>query len=285
MTRPEARCPLRFPTVRVLAAIGVAILAGCGGDAPPETPLVPAGAEEVARLEQEISHLRREHQADLAAQAARLERSFLEQTVEEQKELQQRVVRAEDAREILESVLAERDRELATLRETVRNPEPVAVAEVPTPSPEESSTARVSVFRPPPIPADRRSGSPGFPLRIYDLAGRRTVSGKHTNIRFVTAPETTGGGGRDASGKVRIAEPYEVDEYTYEVAFSVENLTPRAQTFSMRAGGVSRTVYLDAGETRTNVSVAAMMGAPLIITKDTHRRRFVVPASEPGDPE
>lgn len=269
----------------VIGLLAAAVwLSGCGGDEAPQATVSP-DAERVAQLQREINLLKREHQADLAAQAARLERSFLEQTVEEQKELQQRVVRAEDAREILESVLAERDRELATLRETVRNPEPAAVAEVPTPSPEESSTARVSVFRPPPIPADRRSGSPGFPLRIYDLAGRRTVSGKHTNIRFVTAPETTGGGGRDASGKVRIAEPYEVDEYTYEVAFSVENLTPRAQTFSMRAGGVSRTVYLDAGETRTNVSVAAMMGAPLIITKDTHRRRFVVPASEPGDPE
>ena len=123
----------------------------------------------------------------------------------------------------------------------------------------------------------------GFPLAVFDVVGRQAVSGSHTSMRFTT--KELAGPGLDFPRKVRTQESYEVDEYTYEVAFSAENLTDRALTFSMRAGSLSRTAHLEARETRTNLTISAMMGAPLIITTEAHRRSFPVePVSPvPGD--
>lgn len=265
----------RRPCILLSGVACLLIIAGCGreqaveGEAPDDPPT--AGV--VEQTERAMARLEREHEADLAAQAARLERMYREQHEAKLSELQGQVREARVTTEKLEAELAKRGLEVAALRRERQETPPV------TPPP--PTTARVSVFTPPTPSLSRGPTSSVFPLRIYDVTGRKAVSGKHTTLRFTTTEELTSSG-LDLPRKVRTPEAYEVDEYTYEVAFSAENLTRRPQTFSMRAGSLSRTAHLDAGETRTNLSTTAMMGAPLIITTGSHRMRFPIPAPVPA---
>ena len=103
------------------------------------------------------------------------------------------------------------------------------------------------------------AAEPEFPFRVSNVAGRQVVSGLHPSLRFVDSDETY----RDGLGQlrnVRVAQRVEVEDYTYEVAFTIENLTREPKTFSMRAGSLSRTAYLGPGQVRTNLSITAAIG-------------------------
>lgn len=248
------------------------LIAGCSEhpDAPGPTAQQEGGdgAVQLREAEATIALLKREHEADLAAQAFRLERELRAESAATLDEANGRLDEARRAIADLEEVVARQEAEIQTLRRRIEE----QPASPPVP-------ARVSVFEPPRPPP---SGSVDFPLRVFDVRGRNALAGSHASLRFVTTDETY----RDRFGQVRSvreAEDVEMPEYRYEVAFSVENLTDRPQTFSIRAGGVSRTAHLQPHAVSTNLSINAAIGAPLVLTTESHRRRFDVTPPPPSE--
>ena len=254
-------CPRNTVILFCLALLAV----GCGERPAAPPAAVPSGGEDAAarlrEAEAAIARLKREHEADLAAQAFRLEREIRAEFAAALEEAEGRI--ADERRTVgeLERTVARQEAEIRTLQRRAEEPP------VPPPVP-----ARVSVFEPPRPPVD---GAVDFPLRVFAVQGRNALAGSHASMRFVTTDETY----RDRFGQVRSAREaaeVEMPEYRYEVAFSVENLSDRPQTFSMRAGSVSRTVHLQPHAVHTTLSINAAIGAPLVITTESHRRRFEV---------
>ncbi len=114
-----------------------------------------------------------------------------------------------------------------------------------------------------------------FPLRVFEVRGRKVVTGSHTSVRYVETGEVY----RDSfSDKQKKVEPREekVDEYGYQAAFSAENLTRTDKTIEVSAGGPAKTFVIAAGATATNLSVDSSMGAELSVAAGGMNRRFPV---------
>lgn len=101
-----------------------------------------------------------------------------------------------------------------------------------------------------------------FPVRVTELQGRKVVTGTHTVKEFVPSEETY----TDKFGRVRqqgswIDKP--VNQYGYEIVFTMVNNTDRDVQLTARAGLTSETMTLGPGETRMDAKLVAARGSGL----------------------
>lgn len=114
-----------------------------------------------------------------------------------------------------------------------------------------------------------------FPLRISGVSGRKTIVGTHKTTRIIDSAETY----KDAFGRklpVRKEVQEDINEYAHEVVFSVQNLTRTEKTLSYTAGGLTRSLTVQPGETVNDVVVRSSIGADLHIEVGGQLRNFPV---------
>ena len=112
-----------------------------------------------------------------------------------------------------------------------------------------------------------------FPIRVSEVAGQKVVAGKHVTTRYVPGSKPVGDefGSRDYEAKET-----EVDEYAYQVACTLQNLTRTPKEVALSAGESTEKLTLEPGQTRTNVSVIASRGADLSVMVGGYARRYPV---------
>lgn len=239
------------------------LLAGCS----PGPEQGPSEAElnsaRITQLEQKLAGL--EVKAD--RQSAQLDQT-VRQNAKDQSEsavdLKNRMASVEERETSVEAALRELKAEVVKLRES-------------------QAQAPVTAYAPP-APADDFITPPGedlFPVRVFDVAGRKVVTGKHKSTQEVETGDTY----RDQFGeKIAVMETTEVEvnEYGYQVVFSAENLTKTPKKLSAGAGTAEQNFALAAGETQTNLTVDSAVGADLSVTVAGQTRRW--PVSYAGTP-
>jgi len=128
-----------------------------------------------------------------------------------------------------------------------------------------------------------------FPVRVFDIVGEQVVTGTRVQPRFVETDEIF----KDEYGNEQVRMRVEneiVNEYGYQVTFSLENLTDQDRIVSVRAGRLTRAVTVRAGETVNDVAVDAAKGSGLMVMVGGKSRRYEVtyadeePEAEPGQP-
>lgn len=112
-----------------------------------------------------------------------------------------------------------------------------------------------------------------FPLRVTEVAGGKVVAATHTTAQYV--PDKLPAREEFGTANYTIKET-EVEDYVYEVSCTLENLTRTAKDVVISAGESAQRLSLQPGETRTNVSVIAAMGADLSVAVGGYSRRFPV---------
>jgi hypothetical protein len=256
---------MRTPTAALILALA---LAGCSRGGEPPDPRIEQQQAEVQALQKKVADLERSQGAQIADTAKttteRLDR--LDDASQRRVNEQRRLI------EELQERIAIAERKITVL-ETATPPAPVAA---PAPR-EEPKTPKVSVYSAPdPVledfiepPTDR------FPLRVFDVASRKVVTGTHTSTRHVQTDEIV----KDEYGSKgpRIErKDVEVNEYAYQVVFSARNLTKTPKALIARAGGDPVTQMVPAGATVTNVAVGSVMGADLWVSAGAESRSFAV---------
>jgi hypothetical protein len=155
-----------------------------------------------------------------------------------------------------------RDRASALERELAQLKEQAAAAPPPAKLPEQE------VVRPTPPTAS-------FPVRVYDVAGVRIVTGAHTVQRLIETDEVY----RDEFGnrrkRVRPVEQV-VEEYGYRVTFSVENLTAQPQMIEVRAGVSTQEFIVRPNSVLADQSVVSARGSALMVMVGGKTQRFPV---------
>ena len=114
-----------------------------------------------------------------------------------------------------------------------------------------------------------------FPVRVFGVEGLKVVTGTHTTVRPVETTETV----KDVFGepvKQTRTESILVDDYGYQVSFSVENPTSSPVEISASAGAKTTTFIVPEGQTLNSLAVDSAMGADLTIAVGSHSRRFSV---------
>lgn len=103
-----------------------------------------------------------------------------------------------------------------------------------------------------------------FPVRVFDVQGKKVVTGSHVSSRFVETPDEY----TDEMGNKTHVKQQEVtiDEYGYQAAFALQNLTRTVKKVSVEAGMSTKEFTLQPGETATNLAVDSAMGVGLRVS-------------------
>jgi hypothetical protein len=216
---------------------------------------------QINRLEAELRN--RENQQAREMDFARGELRQKEIEFQRQRDETQQLLRMKDER------IAVLERQLADSREAVRPPVVEPPVGIPV-RPAEREVRPAAASRPAEIRAS-------FPLRVFDVEGRKAVTGTHTTYRTVETGQTF----RDEYGNRKPALSVQEDlqnQYGYQAVFSVENLTAEAQTMTVRAGLITRHFTVPPGAVLTNLSVNAARGGGLQVAvggrTQTHPVRY-----------
>ncbi len=135
------------------------------------------------------------------------------------------------------------------------------------PAPVVSSQSQESDFIQPP--------QDPFPVRVFDVAGKKVKTGSHTSTRTVETDEIY----RDSFGnksKRLVQQEYNVDEFGYRIFFSLQNLTRTDKEVSCDAGSSAQRITLPAEGITTNAFVDAALGANLSVRVGGYSRDFPV---------
>lgn len=238
---------------RFLGALFVALTAGCGArdaqEAPdPNAPRFEQVERRVGQLEGTLAQhaASAEKKTDDTARAAKAELSDLEA----------RHAGSVRRIEALEAAVRDLSAELRAVKQ-----QPAAATPAPAPA---AATA--------PAPA-----TPDFfPVSISDVTGRTVVTGTHLTTRDIETDEIY----RDEYGKRAKrtrSEVVEANQYGYQAAFTVENLTDGPVELTVSAGGAPRTVSIPARETLPEVTVDWTPGSALTVTAGGRRERIRIP--------
>lgn len=236
---------------RIIGAALLALAVGCGVREAHETPAPDAARFErvekrVRELEESISRhaARAEQKTDDAARAAKADLNDLEAR------------HAGSIRRIesLESAVKNLSAELKTLKR-----QPLTAAAAPVAEPQ---SARL----PPEF----------FPVSVSGVTGRTFVTGTHLTTQDVETDEVY----RDEFGnraKRTRSEVVEANQYGYQAAFSVENLTDEPVEVTVGAGALPRTLSVPPRGAARDVTVDWIPGSSLSVTAGGRKERFKVP--------
>ncbi len=257
---------------RIGAIALAALLAGCSGGGDPLGGRIEQQQAEIETLQRKLAEMEKSAAGQLADAAKthgeRMDR--LEESSQRRVNEQRRLI------DVLKERVAAAELRLATLE--------TAAPQAPAPAPqatERPKTPRVSIYSAPdPVMEDFIEPPVGakpdrFPIRVFDVASRKVVTGTHSSTKHFQTDEIV----KDEYGMKgpRIErKEVEVNEYAYQIAFSVQNLTKTAKSVSARAGGDAVTQVVPPGETLTNVAVGAVMGSDLWISAGGESRSFAV---------
>ena len=229
-------------------------------------------ADETALLTQRLARLEaRLSDAESArlAQQAQLAQKLEGQMAENRRTIDQLTIQlSETQRQLgdLESMLQKAQSELRELRKQTRQNQSLAPQ-----APILSETAAAA-------PA-RTTAADAFPALVEAISGQKVVTGTHTSTRMTPTDKWE----RDAMGnKVRVMkqEVFDVNEYNYQVGFSVKNLTATPQDLYVSAGSSVNRISLQPGEIITNAAVPSAMGADLSVRAGSATRRYPVAYKE-----
>lgn len=233
-----------------LAAALLLSISGCTGKNA-ELPSAPdPNAAIIAEIKRQMSELERNSADELTTLKSTLDK-LSKESRSTANDLQQQILLKDQRVAGLETRIQQLQSETLNLKQAQRTKEP-----------------GTSVI-PPPLEADP------FPIRIFGVEGLKIVTGNHTTVRQVETDETS----KDVFGnkvKKTRAESVQVDDYGYQVSFSVENPTAAPVEISVSAGANTDTIVVPASQVLKGLTVGSAMGADLMVMVGSHARRFSV---------
>lgn len=224
------------------------LLAGCGGEKGAPTELQEKDAQ-LRRMQERLVEVQQAQSSEinsLQRQLTEARRDLGDESEQQTKLVQLLRNQVETLREENRKLLLENSR----LAKNTAPPEPP---------------------KPPATPAFKRLNAAvtraaevktSFPVRVTDLQGRKVVTGTHTVKEFVPSEETY----KDKFGRVRQEGKWEdktVNQYGYEIVFSMVNETDDKLQLTARAGMASESMTLGPRETRINSRLVAARGSGL----------------------
>lgn len=250
------------------------LLVGCAGHDEEAAARLDEQAKQVAALQQAVAD---------AAKTAQTPRPPTDAEVARDQKLA-----------TLEAQLADTAARLARLEQSLAKPAapepPPAETPAPATPPPAPSRAVVKYQNKPPLvsvynsPDSRAadfittptgSNPDFFPVAVRGVVGRKVVTGTHPTTKLVETEELYKDDfGRERKRMKEVTE--QVNEYGYEVSFSLENLTRTEKVIACTAGETTRMLTLQPGEKRDDVVVRSSLGASLRIESGSDFKRFSV---------